>query len=47
VGKAIDRSGSACGLGLDGGASPMGTIGTTGELQDRGAINQAVEERGR
>jgi hypothetical protein len=42
-----DRSDSVCGIGLDDGPSPMGTIGTTSELQDHGAINQTVEERGR
>ena len=47
VAKAIDRSGSVCGLGLDDGPSPMGTIGTTSELQDHGAIDQTVEKRGR
>ena len=45
--KAIDRSGSVCGISLDDWPSPMGTIGTTSELQDHGAINQTVEERGR
>jgi hypothetical protein len=34
-------------IGPEDGPSAMGVVGTTSKLQDHGAIDQAVEKRGR
>ena len=41
-----DRSISIGPIGSDDGPSAMGAVGTTTELQDHRAIDQAVEKRG-